>query len=129
MPYKNKEDFKKYQNEWRKKDIVKRKQKVKERLGNKCSFCGKTEDLEFDHIDHNLKYKQRGVANNWWYSNVKIEETIDNIQLLCKKCHREKSAAERRASWQVFISLPIEERIRLTEEQIKNPSKMKNLIP
>jgi len=129
MAYKNKEDYKKYQKEWRKNDRIQRKQKIKERLGNKCSICGIDKNLEFDHIDHPLKYQQRGVANNWWYSNVKIEETIQNIQLLCKDCHKEKSAAERRASWQVFISLPLEERIKLTKEQMKNPSKMKHLIP
>jgi hypothetical protein len=129
MPYKNKEDYKKYQKEWRNKDRIQRKQKVKERLGNKCVICESEENLEFDHIDHPLKYVQRGVADNWWYSNVKIEETIENIQLLCKDCHKEKSAAERRAAWQVFISLPLEERINLTREQMKTPSKMKHLIP
>lgn len=129
MPYKNKEDYKKYQKEWRNKDRIKRKEKIKERLGNECILCGNIKNLEFDHIDHPLKYQQRGVANNWWYSNIKIEETIENIQLLCKNCHKEKSAAERRAAWQVFISLPLDERIKLTKEQIKNPSKMKHLTP
>lgn len=129
MAYKNKEDYKKYQKEWRNKDRIKRKEKIKERLGNECILCGNKENLEFDHIDHPLKYQQRGVANNWWYSNIKIEETIENIQLLCMNCHKEKSAAERRSAWQVFISLPLEERIKLTKEQMKNPSKMKYLIP
>lgn len=129
MPFKNKEDYKKYQKKWRNQDRIERNKKVKDRLGGKCAICGCEENLEFDHIDHSLKYKQRGVANNWWYSNVKIEETIDNIQLLCKKCHKNKSAAERRAAWQVFISLPVEKRIELTNEQLKNPIKIKNTIP
>ena len=48
-----------------------------EQKGEECCQCGSTENLEFDHIIPHSK----GGAN-----------TYRNIQLLCEKCNRQKSA-------------------------------------
>lgn len=49
---------------------------VSVRDGGRCRKCGSTQDLQYDHI---YPYSRGGRA------------TVDNIQLLCKKCNLLKS--------------------------------------
>jgi hypothetical protein len=61
-------------------------------LGSACAHCGSTEDLEFDHIDPATK---SGLiidlasrrADVFWAE-------VRKCQLLCRSCHRAKTAAE-----------------------------------
>lgn len=65
--------------------------KIKElklKLGGKCRECGLDDlfFLEFDHIDPSKKQKQitKSSPSHW-------DDEIDNLRLLCGRCHRMKS--------------------------------------
>lgn len=58
-------------------------------LGNKCTLCGSTENLEFDHIKPNGFGASRGRDKRAWDWFISYAE--GNLQILCKKCNREKS--------------------------------------
>lgn len=69
-----------------------RKQELIEMLGGICRSCGSKENLTFDHTDPNSRSFKLGKLLN--YSKIRQEEEIKKCQLLCKKCHREKSQKE-----------------------------------
>jgi len=62
-------------------------------LGNKCSSCGETEELEFDHIERSTK--KMLIANMFAHGLERLIEELQKCQLLCKECHRLKSLNER----------------------------------
>jgi 5-methylcytosine-specific restriction endonuclease McrA len=68
----------------------KRMQECRNALGNACSQCGHTSDLEFDHIDPLSKSASisRLVANG---SKTQLAEELVKCQLLCKSCHLVKT--------------------------------------
>ena len=67
-----------------------RRQKIKDYLGGKCVGCGTTENLQFDHIDrHQKKFTISTNVNMAW---DKLTEEADKCQLLCKECHKKKTA-------------------------------------
>jgi hypothetical protein len=70
-----------------------RRREAKKKLGGKCSRCGSTRRLEFDHLDPKTKYKV--VAKMWSYSEERFWDEVGKCQLLCRECHQEKSLAER----------------------------------
>lgn len=74
----------------------KRKEKVIEILGGKCANCGCAEisKLEVDHKNRNEKSLTFG--KRWHQSWTRILEEIKKCQLLCKKCHIEKTVKERK---------------------------------
>lgn len=66
-----------------------RRKEFKDHLGGKCVDCGSTESLEFDHIDRSTKTLELGKILN--VSKEKALEELKLCQLLCTKCHIEKS--------------------------------------
>lgn len=66
-----------------------KRQKVIKELGGKCVRCNSKKDLQFDHKDS--KKKKIRMADLHSVSDKKLKEELKNIQLLCKKCHQEKS--------------------------------------
>jgi len=67
----------------------KRRVKLIEQLGGKCAICGSTENLEFDHIDSSSKEIKIGECMS--YDINLIQKELSKCQLLCKKCHIEKT--------------------------------------
>ena len=100
---KNKERYEKYKHlteKWREenKDRInenvralknKKKESLLEHLGGKCVGCGKTENLQFDHIDRTKKSFTIGKCMG--YTLKKLIEEADKCQLLCKECHQYKT--------------------------------------
>ena len=60
-----------------------------EKLGGKCVECGCTETLEFDHIDPSTK--SFNIATGYTKPKEVLLEEVAKCQLLCNKCHIEKS--------------------------------------
>ena len=60
-----------------------------EKLGGKCVKCGCTETLEFDHIDPSTK--SFNIAAGYTKPKEVLLEELAKCQLLCNKCHIEKS--------------------------------------
>ena len=60
-----------------------------EKLGGKCVECGCTEALEFDHIDPSTK--SFNIASGYTKPKDILLEEVAKCQLLCNKCHVEKS--------------------------------------
>src|ERR1700744_653152 len=63
-----------------------------EELGGKCANCPTTSGLQFDHIDHSTK--SFSIADRWSANIEVLREELKKCQLLCGKCHREKTARE-----------------------------------
>lgn len=62
-------------------------------LGGHCASCSTTEGLEIDHIDRTTKrydVGQAGLAEQKFW-----DEVLTKCHLLCRQCHRLKSAQER----------------------------------
>ena len=130
MPYKNREDriaqCKRYRDENRDKlrneqSILRknRRQSRVELLGGKCVQCGCNENLDFDHKNPGTK---QSTVSYLSLGEQGCLELKDDFQLLCRDCHHNRSSAQKRAAWQLFISLPLYEQERLIQEQHENHS-------
>lgn len=77
------------ENERHKKLYKCRREEAIEALGGKCSQCGSSNKLEFDHIDPIIKtYHIHAVI---MYSQELWEKELKKCQLLCISCHAKKS--------------------------------------
>jgi len=79
----NREEMKEYTKEY----VRNRKNLLKEKMGGKCVKCGTTEHLQFDHI--NPLEKSYNISNN--IHRKDLDEELAKCQLLCSKCHLEKT--------------------------------------
>jgi 5-methylcytosine-specific restriction endonuclease McrA len=70
----------------------KRKNELIIMLGGKCSDCGSSIGLQFDHIDP--KGTNIRIGKLLSYSKEVILQELKKCQLLCKKCHYKKSKKE-----------------------------------
>lgn len=60
-----------------------------EKLGGKCVECGSAKALEFDHIDPSTK--SFNIAAGYTKPKEVLLAEVAKCQLLCNKCHIEKS--------------------------------------
>jgi len=67
----------------------KKREHLIEMLGGKCSGCGITENLQFDHIDR--KNKSFTIGKCLGNSLEKLIDEAQKCQLLCKSCHQVKT--------------------------------------
>lgn len=58
-----------------------------------CAWCGASEDLQFDHVDPSQKAFD--ISRNLTVSNSAVQNELAKCQLLCRRCHEQKTAAER----------------------------------
>lgn len=77
-----------YQKLW----MRERRLKALNYLGNSCFNCNATEDLEFDHVDKELK--THNISNLLSRKWEVLANELDKCQLLCYSCHLEKSIDE-----------------------------------
>lgn len=75
-----------------KEDYEKRKHKIFEFLGGKCVECGSVHDLQIDHTNH--LDKNFTISSSWGISWDRLLPELLKCQLLCKKCHLDKTLAE-----------------------------------
>jgi thymidine kinase len=66
-----------------------KRQEVIDLLGGKCSRCGAKSNLVVDHIDS--KKKKMRSADVHSVSEKRLKQELPNLQVLCRKCHHEKS--------------------------------------
>jgi 5-methylcytosine-specific restriction endonuclease McrA len=67
----------------------KRRSFLIEKLGGKCSYCGTTDNLQFDHIDHTKK--EFSISELISKSLKRSLNELEKCQLLCKDCHDKKT--------------------------------------
>jgi len=87
MPYKDPDQQRKYQPEWRA-----RRQKEWLVANGPCVRCASWENLQIDHKDPKKKVSHR----IWSWAKERREKELAKCQVLCKKCHIEKSSEEKR---------------------------------
>jgi hypothetical protein len=87
-PFDRRAYMRRYQLSW----VQHRKAIAVDFLGGRCVKCGAIEQLEFDHIDPKTKLSHRF----WSWKPERIQAELAKCQLLCRPCHIEKSAGEKR---------------------------------
>ena len=61
-------------------------------LGNTCAVCGGIRDLQVDHRNPGLK--RFNVSSAWGRPWTEMEKELRKCQLLCRSCHKKKTAKE-----------------------------------
>jgi 5-methylcytosine-specific restriction endonuclease McrA len=89
--YKDPEDRKAYQREYQRKWLKARRSEWLNKNGP-CKKCGSWENLEVDHINSATKI----TSAVWSWAEDKRNEELAKCQVLCEKCHLEKTLRERR---------------------------------
>lgn len=75
-----------------------RMKEAKEKLGNSCVKCGRTDTLELDHINPETKSFTIGTKLAS-VSEAKYIIEIAKCQLLCKQHHIEKTSSEKKRDY------------------------------
>ena len=92
LNYKITSEQKEKHNKVKRGKVEERKKLLIEMLGGKCVRCGATERLHFDHI--NPLEKSFDIGRSLDNSMDKLEPELAKCQLLCPKCHLDKTFKE-----------------------------------
>jgi hypothetical protein len=71
-------------------------------LGGRCKRCGTQQQLEIDHIDPSKKKIRLGALFTKKTIVAALIELVEKCQLLCERCHAQKSAEEAMAKARRF---------------------------
>lgn len=82
-----------YQKDYQLKRYHGRKKQAIKMLGGKCSVCGTTKNLEFDHKDPDKK--SWNVTKLWSVPEAEFKSEVKKCKLLCNKHHRERTSKQR----------------------------------
>lgn len=78
-----------YMREYMRNRYHSKRHKAIQELGGKCSRCGSTKDLQFDHKDQSKKKIRMSDIHS--INDKAVKDEMKNVQLLCIKCHDKKS--------------------------------------
>ena len=89
-PYKNPEEQKKFQRIW----IAKRRKKHMD--GKKCAKCGKPVSSKTADLDHKKPHGNTEKIDHrlWSLKDSKRKAKLKGMQVLCKACHKKKTAKD-----------------------------------
>jgi len=82
-----------YQKKYQKKRYHERKKEAIDILGGKCSVCGSTSNLEFDH--KNPDGKSFTLTKLWSVPEAEFKKELKKCRLLCRKHHLENTGKQR----------------------------------
>ena len=86
------EQKREYDRQW----LMNRRRRIEEMMGGACVKCGETDQLEIDHVDPASKDPcLRGVCGfplSWAWHRILLE--LEKCQLLCTRCHLDKTISE-----------------------------------
>jgi len=88
----NKHLYNAYMNNYMKQRWKTRRKRAIQYLGGCCVKCGRTNKLQFDHIDPRSKTCTIAKASS--FSNKRFLQEVEKCQLLCKKHHKLKTFKE-----------------------------------
>lgn len=88
-----------------------RRNKLVGLAGGKCSKCGATENLEFNHLDRSQRlFVLSGAGLDKAWSKILVE--LDKCELVCSACHRkytnQQYATKEIRQWNDKTDLPYE---------------------
>lgn len=78
-----------YMREYMRNRYHQKRQNMIDELGGKCVVCGDVNNLHIDHIDSSKKTFRASDIHS--INDKKLNEEKKNFQLLCEKCHKEKT--------------------------------------
>lgn len=88
MPYKNPDEQRKFQRVW----IADRR--AAHFKGKKCAKCGKNVTSHTADLDHKKPKRNRDGSKIWSKTKAKRTKEIKKTQILCKACHKKKTARD-----------------------------------
>lgn len=78
-----------YHRKYQRRRYEERMYSAKEKFGGQCKECGSTENLQFDHIDPELKFMSVSLMTR--LTQAKFDAELEKCQLLCFDCHMKKT--------------------------------------